>query len=101
MDPVEATPALPTSIERGPHTSFLGALLDALTRTLIRHATRINQALPKEGSEAMTAPLLLATYTTATRPAAGAWAGGTIYVSDAAAGSKFQGSDGTSWVSLG
>lgn len=44
----------------------------------------------------------LPTYTTTTRPAASAKnAGMAIYVSDAAAGSKFQGSDGSSWVSLG
>lgn len=38
----------------------------------------------------------------ATRPAASAANEGLlIYVKDAAAGSKFQGSDGSSWVSLG
>jgi hypothetical protein len=48
------------------------------------------------------ASLRLPTYTTATRPAATtANAGMPIYVSDAAAGSKFQGSNGTAWVSLG
>jgi hypothetical protein len=46
--------------------------------------------------------LRLPTYTTATRPAATtANAGMPIYVSDAAAGSKYQGSDGSAWVSLG
>jgi hypothetical protein len=48
------------------------------------------------------ASLRLPTYTTATRPpATTANAGMPIYVSDAAAGSKFQGSNGTAWVSLG
>jgi hypothetical protein len=41
-------------------------------------------------------------FTTATRPtAAQAGAGAIIFVSDAAAGSNFQGSTGTAWVSLG
>jgi len=40
------------------------------------------------------------TYTTATRPGTRA-AGTIIFVSDASAGSKFQGWDGASWVSLG
>ncbi len=40
-------------------------------------------------------------FTTATRPAAASSTGAVIYVTDAAAGSKFQGSDGASWVSLG
>jgi hypothetical protein len=40
-------------------------------------------------------------YTTATMPQAGAAPQTIIYVSDAAAGAKFQGSNGTAWVSLG
>jgi hypothetical protein len=41
-------------------------------------------------------------YTMATRPpSTHVTAGVRIYVSDATAGSKFQGWDGTSWVSLG
>ena len=40
-------------------------------------------------------------YTTAGRPAASSMPRGLIFVSDAAAGSKFQGSDGTNWVALG
>lgn len=43
----------------------------------------------------------LPTYTTAGRPAASSMPRGLIFVSDAAAGSQFQGSDGTSWVALG
>lgn len=40
-------------------------------------------------------------YTNATVPAASQHTGKIIFVSDAAAGAKFQGSDGTSWVNLG
>lgn len=43
-----------------------------------------------------------ATFTTATKPTAAAiGAGGIIFVSDGAAGAKFQGSDGTNWLNLG
>lgn len=42
------------------------------------------------------------TFTTATKPtAASVGAGGIIFVSDGAAGAKFQGSDGTNWLNLG
>ena len=72
-----------------------------LTPVLGAFGWRINRSLPKDGSEAMTSPLKLATYTVATRPAAASWAGGVIYVSDGAAGAKVQASDGTNWVNLG
>lgn len=41
------------------------------------------------------------TYTTTTLPDPTKRTAEIIFVSDAAAGSKFQGSDGSSWVSLG
>lgn len=40
-------------------------------------------------------------YLTADIPPAANYPGGVIYVSDAAAGSNFQGSNGTAWVDLG
>lgn len=44
----------------------------------------------------------LPTFTTATKPAASTVQAGTmIFVSDAGAGSQFQGSDGTTWRTLG
>jgi hypothetical protein len=46
-------------------------------------------------------PPELPNYTTATIPEAKFHEGGIIYVSDAASGANFQGSDGTSWVNLG
>lgn len=49
----------------------------------------------------MLSPLKLAAFTVATRPVASSYPGATIYVSDAAAGAKFQGSDGSAWVNLG
>ena len=47
------------------------------------------------------APPILPFYITTTIPLATAHEGAIIYVSDAASGAKFQGSDGTNWVSLG
>lgn len=47
-------------------------------------------------------PARVGTFTVATRPsAATVGAGAIIYVSDGAAGAKFQGSDGTTWLNLG
>lgn len=45
--------------------------------------------------------LWVTNYTVATRPTTNLHAGEIIFVSDAAAGSKFQGWDGAAWVSLG
>lgn len=86
---------LPLQIENGPHTRFLGALLQALQLIFVRLAARLNNCYPKDGTEGLTA------YTVATRPAATSAPGAIIYVSDGAAGAKFQGSDGTNWVNLG
>jgi len=46
-------------------------------------------------------PVTPPTYTVATRPDVTLNEGGIIYVSDGAAGAKFQGSDGAAWVNLG
>lgn len=46
-------------------------------------------------------PIKLPIYTTLTLPAAVDYEGHILYVSDGASGSRFLGSDGTSWVSLG
>lgn len=100
MRPLEPA-ILPIAIENGPHRGSLLALVQSLRQYLGFAATRINNVLPKDGTEAMTGPLVLATYTTAARPAAASWTGGIIFVSDAAAGAKFQGSDGAAWVNLG
>lgn len=93
-------PRPPLGVPR-PLAGFLGALLKHLSRAFTETNTRANASLPQDGLEAMRAPLVLRAYTTATRPTASDWAGGAIYVSDGAAGSKFQGSDGSAWVSLG
>lgn len=96
-----APAGLPTTIENGPHARFLGALIAALQRLLVLYATRINGSLTKDGAEAMTGPLTLATYTTATLPTASDYPGAIVYVSDGGAGARFQGSHGGAWVNLG
>lgn len=78
--------------------AWANALLDAL----FAYGKRLNACLPKDGTEAMTGGLQLASYTTATKPAAStANKGVVIYVSDGGAGNVFQGSNGSTWVSLG
>ena len=101
MDPVEQPPFLPRTVGVGPHSPFLSSLLQALSGILIRIAVRLNATLPKDGTEPMTGPVVLATYTVATRPAAASWTRGVIYVSDGGAGAVFQGSNGAAWVNLG
>ncbi len=108
MDPIEATPFLPSQIGRGPHEGFLSALILALTNAFVRSAQRVNGVLPKDGTEPMVAQLDFAsfpvkppTYLTSTLPTAADWEGGLIYVSNGSSGEKFRGSDGSSWVNLG
>jgi hypothetical protein len=99
---VENEPGLPNppASERNV-LAWAAQLVVRCTKLLRDIATRANGALPKEGTEAMTGPLGLATYTLATRPT------GTdprvIYVSDAAANNRFQAWDTVAgaWVVLG
>lgn len=64
-------------------------------------AERANASLPKDGTEAMAAPLRVAPFEAADLPDATLWEGSIIFVSDAPAGQKFKGSNGTAWVNLG
>lgn len=81
--------------------TWVGALIRNLTVILFQHGHRINNSVNTDGQVAMAAPLQLAIYTIATLPDAADWEGGVVYVSDGAAGQKFRGSDGSSWVNLG
>lgn len=82
-------------------TQWLVYAIASLNSLLNLIYARLNSVLPKDGSEPMTGPLGLITYTTATKPSAVGRAGQVIFVSDGGAGNVFQGSNGTSWVSLG
>lgn len=86
--------------ERG-LAAVVNALIGVATAVMSKFGYRINRLLPKDGSEAMTAALPIATYTVATRPNAASVAWSIIAVTDGGAGAEFQGSNGTTWVNLG
>ena len=104
-------PAFPTgAIEEGkPNSDAIRRLMVALKSFFVRLLERVNVDLAEsddvmllDGTQAMTAPLGLETYTVATLPAAAAGNAGHIaFVSDGGAGAVFQGSNGTAWVNLG
>lgn len=103
MRSVQERPLLPQS---RPQTvpglfSWAGEMARQLTALFQEYGFRVNRTLPKDGSEAMQNPMRLVTVTVATLPTASQWTGAVVYVSDGAAGAKFRGSDGTSWVNLG
>jgi len=82
MDPV-AQPVQPIGIEENrPQAQFLRAQLRGLQAFWSKALHRLNLVLPKDGSEAMTGPLELKTYTRATMPDAGFLKGSLIHVSD-------------------
>lgn len=64
---------------------------------LLDHAQRLNNALVKDGTEPMDAPLVLPTYTVAGVPSAATYARGLIYVSNETGGATVAFSDGTNW----
>jgi len=69
------------------------SLVAELQRVFQAYGYRLNRMMPQDGSEGFVS------YTLATRPVGRT--GAIIFVSDAAAGSKFQGWDGSAWVPLG
>lgn len=58
---------------------------------------RANAGLPKDGTEPMAAPLMLASYAIADLPDAGLYPNGLVYVSDDVGGAVPAFSDGTDW----
>ena len=60
-------------------------------------ARLVNRVMPLDGSEPMSRPLVLKSYTVATVPTAGDWTNGIIVVSDEAGGLTVAFSDGTNW----
>ena len=91
MRQVDESPTFPTSglVALQTFARYLQPLFNAI-------GFRVNRCYPKDGSEGLTP------YTTATRPTGTAVRPGSIiFVSDGAAGAKFQGWDGSAWVNLG
>jgi hypothetical protein len=60
-------------------------------------SNRTNAMLAADGTEAAIAPVLLASYTVATVPAAASFTGGIIYVSNGTLNKRLAVSDGTNW----
>lgn len=98
---VDPTPILPRAFQGNPSVLSLSkydaTLNQALYQSLIKIAQRLNDALMKDGSEAMTAPVVLSSYTVAALPDATAYTGGMIYVSNETGGAVPAFSDGTNW----
>lgn len=63
-------------------------------------SVRANASLPRDGSEPMSAPLVLRSYTVATLPPAALWTGGLAYVPDDTGGPTVAFSDGAVWRRL-
>jgi hypothetical protein len=97
MEKVAERPALmpPPGGTLSALTSWATSISIVLVGMLGQLGYRLNRTIPADGTERMTGPLPLMTYTVATRPAVStANTGALIYVSDAAAGNKLQYSDG-------
>ena len=96
---VSKTPSLPKPSGDQIHNIFAWAtqMVRVLFNILTSYATRLNAAIVADGSEVMTAPLVLATYTVATVPTASSYTQGLIYVSDETGGAVPAFSDGTNW----
>ncbi len=105
VQPVGERPGFPSPPRGIPLaiTGWAGDMVKVLTGLFTETNSRLNKVLPKDGTEDMTAPLTLMTYTDTpdTVPTASDYAGAVIYVSDGSSGQKFRGSDGSSWVNLG
>lgn len=69
----------------------------AWASAMIRSLTQVFGGIMQDLSQQPKCPEFL----TADIPAAGDWKGRIIFVSDAAAGARFQGSTGAAWVNLG
>lgn len=103
MQPVEdSTSSLPSPPAAVPEVvGWARSTVKALTGILLKIGYRLNRVLPKDGSEAMTAPLPLASYAAADLPAAADHPWAIVAVTDGAAGAQFRASNGTAWVNLG
>ncbi len=98
MQQIPKTPSLPT---KGDDKTLrgLGMWISRLTVAVWRNfsevAYRLNGALPKDGTEAMTGALELRSYTVATLPAPGT--ADLVYVSDETGGATLAFYNGTNW----
>lgn len=97
---VAATPVLPlppVSPELNAITRYSGALHGSLFRILAEIAARLNLAFMSDGSEPMTAPVQLASYTVAGLGSVTPTAGTLVYVSNGTGNKRLAIADGTNW----
>jgi hypothetical protein len=94
-NPVPPVPSLPFSPNIS--TDYLQLVVKTLVTILIDYARRLNGALMKDGSEAMTRPLVLAQFATADLPTASLWEGGIVYDSTT---NTVKFSNGAVWTSM-
>lgn len=97
---VRQVPALPSGFVQPTIPAITQAfsnLIRSIFTELAEHANRLNGTLIKDGSEVMTGPAVLASFTVATVPTASLYTGGMIYVSNETGGAVPAFSDGTNW----
>ena len=95
------TPSLPkpANIVTFFNTSlFLISLVRALQGILSQISYVLNRTMSLDGTDSMTAPLVVKTFTVATVPTAASWTAGLIYVSDETGGATLAFSNGTNWL---
>lgn len=94
--PVNPSPYLPDPPTLGDVglVTHLINLKMALFNTFVAYAYRLNNSVPKDGSEG---PVVLASYTVASVPTAASYTGGMIYVTNETGGAVPAFSDGTNW----
>lgn len=78
-------------------SDYVTSFVQQLTNELREHATRLNAAMVRDGTEAMTGPMVLKTYVKAALPLAASYTNGLIIVSDDVGGLTPAFSDGTNW----
>lgn len=102
--PVEERPQLPRLSASTPAalTRWSDSLSQQLAKVFQQYGYVVNLLIKMMDGGAPPAPQRLKAYNaSADLPAASAHEGAIVYVKTAAAGAKFKGSDGTSWVNLG
>ena len=100
MERLPQTPPLakPAQLQaQGGVTNYVTGLHRDLFNIFTRIATRANGVLPKDGTEAMTAPLPLKQYATADLPAAASYEGCIVYDSTT---NTVKWSNGSVWATI-
>ncbi len=95
------TPALPKQTGLGSTqaiAAYLLVMVRVLTSILTQISYRLNRVVALDGTDTMTGPLVVKTFTVATVPTASVWTQGIIYVSDETGGATLAFSNGTNWL---